>query len=264
MLKKILIFLAVFIFLLTTLYANEKVVKLVTLGDYAPFCFIKEGARDTIIDEMIPPGKDSKILQGYTWDMARESYHAVGYTISLTVVPWVRGMKLIENGRVDLIFPAVKTSERLEKYIFAKKPVDIQPFHIYVQKDDDLEWNGLESLKRKTVGTMIDWSYGEKFANANYFEKDASSQIMHGFNKLKAGRIDAVVGYGITYDYELQKEGQIDNFKKLPEFDYLEEFLIGLKNAPNVQELLDAFDEGMEAIIESGLYDEINSKWLAD
>ncbi len=69
----------------TSLFGAEKVVALATFTNFIPFCFNRQPAVE-IPGETIPPGSDSRQLQGYSWDVVRESYHAMGYTIRLYVV----------------------------------------------------------------------------------------------------------------------------------------------------------------------------------
>ena len=78
--------------------ATEKTVKLATLTDFIPFCFRKENAA-AVHGEIIPPGSDSVQLQGYAWDVVRESFHAMGYGIRLEVVPWERVIHYLNTGR---------------------------------------------------------------------------------------------------------------------------------------------------------------------
>ena len=62
-------------------YAEEKIVKIATLEDYAPFC-ITVGKFES--DQIIPVGKDAVGFQGYSWDVLRESFQEMGYTIHLS------------------------------------------------------------------------------------------------------------------------------------------------------------------------------------
>lgn len=78
---------ALLLFLAGVCHGGEKLVSLATLTDFAPFCFPRQGASFAAVEE-IAPGTDSKQLQGYSWDVVRESFHAMGYTIRLYVVPW--------------------------------------------------------------------------------------------------------------------------------------------------------------------------------
>ncbi len=56
----------------------EKIVTVTTLTDNGPFTFDKEeGVR--ITPEYIPPGSDSVQLQGLSWDVLKESFHAMAW-----------------------------------------------------------------------------------------------------------------------------------------------------------------------------------------
>ncbi len=259
--KKASLYLLLLLSISTSAWSAEKVVRISTLYDYPPFCFKEEHA-EGVVNEIVEPGSDAQALKGYSWDVVRESFHAMGYTIELKIVPWSRGMLYLNMGKVDLIFPAAKTAERLEKYHFSEFPTDRQQFVIYIQKNSTLKWSGLESLRGMHIGTMIDWSFGQRFDNAHYIEKEPSTKIILGLRKLAAGRLDGVVGYEIAYDYEIKKEGISHKFKKLPPFDHTDEFIIGPQKYPRVTQLLNAFDQGHQKMVQTGLFDKIEKRWL--
>jgi ABC-type amino acid transport substrate-binding protein len=111
-------------------YGKEKIVTLATLTDFAPFCFPKDNAVYAEAESILP-GSDSRQLQGYSWDVVRESFHAMEYTIHLYVVPWERGMHYLAARKVDGIFPANHTMEREMNYAFSKAYVDQVKLVIY-------------------------------------------------------------------------------------------------------------------------------------
>ena len=244
----------------STSWSAEKSVKICTLYDYPPFCFKEENATE-IVHDIVPPGKDAISLKGYSWDVVRESFHAVGYTIHLIVVPWSRGMKYIENGEADLIFPATKTRDRMKKFYYPKHTTDRQQFVIYIRDGYNLKWHGLESLRGLHIGTIFKWSFGQKFEDADYFKKVQSYKIIDALRNLDKGLLDGVVGYEITYDYILRKHTFLNKFIKLPPFDHMDEFVIGSKKYPQVKKLLEEFDKGKKIIIQNGAFDKINEKW---
>lgn len=208
--KKILIIL---LFISTNvLYAN-KVVNISTLRDYPPFVFVD---RDLTIPnyEIITPKNDSQFLKGYSWDVVRESFHAMGYTIKLNIIPWARCVKCVQNNKTDLIFPAIKNIKREKEFYFSKQTTDEQKFVIYLRKDSILKFNGLTSLDGLKIGTMKGWSFGEEFDNANYIKKEQSYTVLSGLKKLISSRLDGVVGYQITYDYELKQNRLNEKVKK--------------------------------------------------
>ncbi len=132
---------------------EEKIISLATLTDFIPFCFRKENAA-TVHGEIILPGSDSVQLQGYAWDVVRESVHAMGYGIRLEVVPWERVIHYLNTGRVDAVFPAIDTTARLKTYIFSEKSVDEMRMVLYLRQDSPLVWRGLRSLEGQRVAAV--------------------------------------------------------------------------------------------------------------
>jgi len=195
------------IILLVLLYlpcqGADKIIKVTTLTDFAPNCFpIPNSVRKAV--EVMPPGGDSRQLQGYSWDVVRESYHAMGYTIKLFVAPWSRGMHYIDKGKVDVIFPASKTKERVKKYHYSSEIVDETKVVVYLPVDSGFKWNGLSSLHGRVIGTVRGWSYGKTWEAADLIVKDSTSTILQGFRMLDKDRVFGVVGYENSFDYVMK------------------------------------------------------------
>ena len=184
-----------------------ELVKVATLTNYEPFCFHQEG-REGIHDE-VPPGQESSFFAGMAWDILKESYHAMGYTVHLTVVSWKGAMSLMDDGKVDIIFPAVKTFEREKKYHFSQE-LSYPPNHflVYVPHKSHIIWDGLASLNGKTVGVVRGFSYGkvwEEYLKTGTLKLSEYTDVKQGFLMLERGRLDAVVGYELSYDYLLRQ-----------------------------------------------------------
>lgn len=240
--------------------AVKKTVTLATLTDFPPYCFRKEGG-ELIIGEVIPPGSDSSQLQGYSWDVVRESFHGQGYTIVLHVVPWARGIHYLNSDRVDAIFPANRTKKREELYMFSSKYVDRTDMVVYVPADSDLEWHGLDSLKGLNVGAVREWAYGKKWEENTTIKKEFMDSIVQSFRVMDKGRLDAVIGYEIAYDYTLREKGMLAKYKKIGSFDALDEFVMGKKDNPVVKQLIADFDQGRQLLEETGELAAISRKW---
>lgn len=239
--------------------ASEKIVNVATLDQYPPYCFPKKDKKS--FKEMIPPNSDSVNLQGYSWDILRESLHAMGYTIGLSVYPWKRAVYEIKSGMDDVIFPMIKTPEREKIFLFSKQSVDEANFLVYVPLDSPIKWQGLESLNGLTIGTMRGWNLGKKWDNATDIKKDQISKIIQGFKMLDMGRIDGFAGYEINFDYALKKEQWKTKYRKLPSFDSSIEYLAGVKTNDRVYQILTDFDLGKLEILRNGTYYEIIKKW---
>jgi polar amino acid transport system substrate-binding protein len=240
-------------------FSTEKIVKIATLEDYAPYCLIVEGYET---DGIFPPNNDSMGLRGYSWDVVRESFHEMGYTIDLTVSPWARSMLYLKNGQTDVLFPTGKNTERQEIFYYSQEPVNHANFLIYVLKDSPIKWNGLQSLNGLRIGLKRGFNYGDDWAAATYFDKLDIGTILNGFKLLDLQRIDGFVGYEINWDYILQKAGWETKYRKLPVFDSTMEYLVALKSNPRALEILNSFDAGKRKISKNGKLQKIEKKWF--
>lgn len=241
-------------------HGSEKIVTLATLTDFAPFCFPKKNA-SVVEVEKIPPGSDSSQLQGYSWDVVRESFHAMGYTIRLYVVPWERGMHYLAGRKVEGIFPANHTLEREKDYAFSKTYVDQVKLVIYMRSDANMIWQGLESLDHLIIGFVRGWSYGKKWEARNLIIKEPTDTIDQGFDLVDKKRLGGLAGYQLPYDYALKRTKRADAFKIVGHFDTTDEYLMGRKNDRNSLLNLDIFDSGRKKIDENGVFSEIERKW---
>jgi polar amino acid transport system substrate-binding protein len=239
--------------------AAEKKVILTTLSDFAPNCFAKENATG-LTTELIPPGKDSVQLQGYSWDVVRESFHIMGYTIELMVAPWSRAMLYIKNKKADLIFPATKTLQREQLYHYSKENVDETKVVVYFNPKSDFQWNGIKSLDGRVIATVRGWSYGKIWEASTAIVKDASSTILQGFKMLDKGRVFGVVGYEDSFDYILKEQHLYQNYQKTPPIDFIADYIIGLNSKKNMNFIND-FDLGIQKITQNGMLQHLKKRW---
>ncbi len=240
--------------------AAEKSVSLATLTDFAPYCFRKDTATQ-LLRESIPPGEDSAQLQGYSWDVVRRSFHEVGYTIELYVVPWARVLHYLESDRVDAVFPANRTAEREKTYLFSNGYVDSTRMVAYVPVDSELQWRGLDSLDGMRVGAVRAWAYGKKWENNREIQKEIMDTILQSFQVMDKKRLDAVVGYEIVYDYILKQEDIAHKYKKVGYFGIVDEYLMVKKGDMEAQQKMDDFDRGRSIIEQKGIIHEISEIW---
>lgn len=242
-------------------YAKEKSVKISTLKDYAPFCIADESYK---INQIIPVGSDAEGFQGYSWDVVRESFHEMGYTIHLSITPWARAMMDVKNGKTDILFPTGKNTERKKIFLYSDESVNRANYLIYVRTDNNIEWKGLDSLMGLTIGVKRGFSYGDKWNAAHELNKHIVNEIILGFEMLNAKRLDGFLGYEHNWDYVLKQKNWTTKFRKLPVFDFSAEYLVALKDNPNGKEILKAFDTGKKRLIKSGKLEKIKKKWFGN
>lgn len=244
----------------STAAAAERIASVATLPGYSPFCFYTEYANDETW-VTVAPGKDTSVFQGYSWDVVRESFHAVGYTLRLRIVPWARAMYELRNAKVDLLFPAGRNAERLEYMDYSEEPVNAVNFLIYTASGSGLEWTGLSGLSGRTIGAARGWNFGDQWKAETGFERQFVDSIEQGFSMLDQDRIDGFAGYEVVWDYKLREMGRSGEYRKLPPFDQTREYLTALKTNERGGELLAAFDRGRRIIETNGTMAAIEARW---
>lgn len=239
--------------------AEGKTVRISTLTDYAPFCMV---ADTYIVNQVIPVGGDAVGFRGYSWDVLRESFHEMGYTIHLSITPWARAMLDVKNGTTDLLFPTGKNTGRKKIFLYSDESINEANYTVYVRADSTIQWNDLESLNGLTIGMKRGFNYGDRWEAATGIIKYDVATIAQGFNMMIAKRLDGFVGYEYNWDYYLKEAHLSAQFKKFPAFGSSAEYVVALKRNPRGTELINAFDAGKKRLIQNGKLDEIKRKWF--
>lgn len=215
-------------------------------------------------NQIIRVGNDAVGFEGYSWDVLRESFHEMGYTIHLSITPWARAMMNVKNGQVDILFPTGKNTERQGIFFYSEEPINQINFIVYVRADNPTEWNSLESLKGGTIGVNRGWNFGDRWKATTGIKTYAVDTILQGFEMLNAKRLDGLLGYEYIWDYALKQKNWMTKFRKLHAFDSSVEYLAALKTNPNGKEILKAFDTGKKQLVESGKLEKIKNKWFGN
>ncbi len=237
-----------------------------TLTDYEPFTF---GPTDPVLQEAVEPGADSASLRGYTWDVVREAFHAMDEPVSLNVVPWSRGVNMLENGGTSALFPTLKTETRMAAgYVFSENPVHSMEINVYVGADSEFNWDGdmatlSTALQGQRIGVRNGYSYGDWWSE-NSASLDASisatKSSLQNFRKLQAGRLDVIIGYDVPTSYELSKHGMTGLLRNAGRISIATEYL-SAHTSSGGSEAVRIFDAGYAIIASNGTLDRIRLNW---
>lgn len=240
--KKVSLFLCLFAVLLfsVSLFADSKVLT-AAADPWAPF-----------MDFDHPEG-------GLVMELVRAALGTQGYEVNVVNVPWTRAENGVRDGIYDILPNTWRTATR-EEYLMYSEPYVFNEVKFIKLVDDDFEFEGLESLTGKRVGTVRDYGYGTEFLSADNFERDEVANMMINIRKLVAGRLDLTLEDEIVARYMISNEAP----ELLERIAFTENSLsrnglhltVGLKN-PRHEEIVSAFNKGLEIIKDSGVYAEI-------
>ncbi len=246
-------------------YCNDSnTLSATTLLNFAPHAFEILGSDQLLNNEIIKPGMDSKRLQGYAWDIFREAFHSMGYTIDLKMRPWKRCLESVRQGNVDLVFPASWNNERDKIYDYSSEHINLATYVAFYQSKKEVQaWEGLKSLKDKKVALIRGYTHGSEFDLSKEFEKFEVDSISQVVIMMERRRVDVFVGYQLVHGYQLKKMGKDNLFHTTKPFGYSKEHILTKKGNQRGIYLMEVFRDGKKIIDQNGKLEMIKKKWLS-
>lgn len=158
-------------------------------------------------------GEPGSEQEGYMIDMARAMLGPHGYQIDYKLMPWERSLHLVRNGQADCVVGAAKTEAR--QFLFTQQAWGQASTTFYVLVSSDWQYQGLVSLKGKTLALIFGYTYGEKLDA--YFNREsipshvyyasAANALELNVKKLLSGRVDILVETDFVMQAKLKELG---------------------------------------------------------
>jgi len=221
---------------------DDKVLTMGTNAEFAPFEFINE----------------QNEIVGFDIDLANEIANHMGYELVIENMAFDGLIPALEVKRIDMVVAAMTITEERELKVNFSNPY-FNAGQVIVVQDDNTDITGIDDLKEGKriavqLGTTGDFKAQETTAKENIA---AFPQISLAFMELETGRADAVI----------VDKPVADRYLKVNEGlrivgDTLTDEYFGIAVHNDNTELLNQINEALDAIKESGKYDELISKWF--
>lgn len=218
----------------------------------------------TVAGDPYPPFGDPKNpAGGLAIEIVRAAYKTQGHEITMEFVPWARAEAGVKNGSYDIVPYTWRTDARVKVLLFST-PYAVGNVRFIKRKGDAFEFNGLDSLKGKRVGTVRGYGYGDAFVNSPLFTREPGNDLMTNVKKLLRDRVDLtledeIVARSVISAKDPQALEQIE-FVKTPLSVNPLYVTAGLQN-PKAQEIIGAFNKGLEVIRANGTLDRIMKRY---
>ncbi|MBF0297598.1 MAG: transporter substrate-binding domain-containing protein [Oligoflexia bacterium] len=199
-----------------------------------------------------PPLASSELgsNKGLLVDIITDAFKEMGCTIEVTFLPWMRGEKMLNAGKIWGLFPAYKTSTREKSYLFSDEIIKTKNYFYYFKQPKLTRFTVLQELKKFKIGGTLGYFYIPLFKDAGLDVEYARSDL-NNLHKLHKGRIDFFLLNEFSARYLLRSNfrssaylfGRLEN-------NYLEnEIKIMIsKNYKNSTEILAIFNEGLSKL----------------
>ncbi|MEJ2044863.1 MAG: transporter substrate-binding domain-containing protein [Reinekea sp.] len=196
---------------------------------------------------------------GLSLEIITAAFKTQGYEVQYKDIPWVRAVDGVKNGTYDILPDAWMAEARKADFLYSE-PYATNEINFITRKDDPFEYTGLSSLKGKTVGVINGFAYDEEFMGSSEFERSGVPDFQKNIKKLLIKRIDITLEDRIVAKHILTQEdpaalSQIRFSEKSLSHEELY-IAAGYKN-PRHEEIISAFNKGLEIIKADGRLDKI-------
>lgn len=232
--------------MLAALPAMAQPVKLAT-GEWAPFVSKKmEG-------------------HGFTAEIVQHALLAAGIEPEMEFFPWARCEQSMQSGDAKAAFPYARTAEREGMYVYSE-PIAVSRnvlFFLPEKMGQDFDFTSLETLKDYKIGGVRGNYYEKTFKEAGV-TVDYASSAESSVKKLYLGRVD-VMPENELVGWQLIKTTYPDEQDKFAAtataMDEQTLHLIAPKDDAEAKKIIEAFNKGLAAIKQDGVYESILKKY---
>ncbi len=207
----------------------------------------------------------SKDVEGYGLEpsIVTAAFEQVGVAVEYTFYPAARAYRVARLGGYDGTLGWVHSAVR-ERHFFFSDPIAEAPLVFFHLKDSAFDWKDYGDLKGLAIGTVIDYYYGRSFheaLDAGKIEIDVVSDDLLNLRKLLRERIvltpiNLYVGYYLINSYFDSEAAGLLTHHPDPLRTSAHHVLFP-RALSESESRLELFNEGLQALKESGAYQRI-------
>ena len=203
---------------------------------------------------------ENKEIIGFDIDLMKAVAEAGGFTVEFKNTAWDGIFAGLAAGEYDAVMSSVTiTEERKETMDFSVPYINAGQILVVPQAASGV--TVLADLKGKSVGAQIGTTGSFEVEKVSGVELKTYDEIGLAFEDLANGRIDAVVAdTPVAADFALMNPNYMGKLKIVGE-PFTEEYY-GVAVKKGNKEILAAVNKGLEAVLDTNTYDEIEDEWL--
>ncbi|MBN1670198.1 MAG: transporter substrate-binding domain-containing protein [Kiritimatiellae bacterium] len=209
-------------------------------------------------------------IKGCAVDIVREALARIGCRADIRMVPYARGLLMVEHGVVDGMFTVYRRPEREAFAHYPTRPVMWRVVSFYVLAESPITFAGdLNAVTNRSIGTVRGYSYGMELdgllASGAFCRVDPATDPATALKKLLRGRFELMPHTEHDMGH-LQKhvgaEGRI--LKLSPPIETVPTYLIFSRKRPGLARLAGEFDRAMAGMEKDGTYERLMGERVND
>lgn len=210
--------------------------------------------------------------EGFMVHMARVIFSRAGHSIEYKVMPWSRALSEVQAGNINGAIGA--PIDECTDCIFPKYEQGMVSLEMFTKKQDSWRYEGLASLKGKTLAVIADYSYSDELDAYIKRHKDNRDIIQVAFGndplervikKLSNDRVDVAIETGEVFWYTANKLNLKDQFSAAGlALDSEKVYIAFTPEKEKSQEYANILSEGMKELRQSGELQKIMERYGLD
>jgi polar amino acid transport system substrate-binding protein len=192
---------------------------------------------------------------GIDVDIVQELARRMALDVRFVSCPWVRCLRLLQDGKVDLLSSAYKKPEREVFLDYLENPyLDSLKIAFYYKNDKKYSIEKYEDLYEfKNIGVLRNASYFDRFDKDDRLSKFEVTTQDRLFPMLMHERLDLIAGYVPTENYRLIAEGYKGKIQKSTyEVSGEDAVYLALSKKSALRNRLSEFNMTINALIREG------------
>lgn len=206
-------------------------------------------------------------ISGIDVDVIREIARRTGLNISIGLKPWLRlEQEFREGNKVACGFAYSLTEARQQYLHFTRVPLHTTEYVLFYRREDIPVYQGLESLRGKTVAVNRGFRRPEAFdqaLKAGVFKLFEVTEDSQGFQMLERHRVDAVLANQDVGRYQLFRLQPMVDVGVSPSLTRMPTYLVFARHSPTAA-YAERFDQALSEIIADGTYQRIYQRYTGE
>ena len=198
--------------------------------------------------------------EGFMVHMARVIFSKAGHSIEYKVMPWSRALSEVKAGNINGAIGA--SIDECTDCIFPQHEQGMVSLEMFTKKQDTWRYDGLASLKGKTLAVIADYAYSDELDAYIKRHKNNRNIIQVAFGndplervikKLSNDRVDVAIETGEVFWYTANKLNLKDQFSAAGlAFEAEKIYIAFTPETEKSQEYANILSEGMKELRRSG------------
>lgn len=209
----------------------------------------------TIINESGISGIDMELIEQLA------SYQNL--EVSHLRCPWIRCLKLLEEGKADIVSSVFKSKEREQYLSYFKSPyVHGNNRIFYLNKNTNITINSIEDLSSLRVGLRRGIKYFPEFDQQTQMNRELVNDNNQLIQMLLKNRIDTFIGQEDVVDYFLLKRNLTQYIKKANyKYFQVDEGYLAFSKKSKLLHLQPEMEKNLTLLINSNILEKLKDKY---